>query len=402
MIASRQVPAVLLCDAGTEHRFAGIDGLTLVTVGGFLTSITGLEALAPEWSQDPEDVAVLLYTSGTSGEPKAAVLRHRHLTSYVLGAVEFMGAGEDEATLVSVPPYHIAGISAILTSVYGGRRLVQLPPFAPDAWVASPAARAITHAMVVPTMLGRILDVLDRRRTATARLPTLRHLSYGGGRMPVPVIERALALLPDVDFVNAYGLTETSSTIARARRPTTTVTPRQRRTARTRPARLGRPAVADRGDHDPRPRRRGPASRRATARSGCAASRCPASTTGAGQRTGDGWFPTNDGGWLDDDGYLFVEGRLDDVIVRGGENLSPGEIEDVLPRAPGGATMPPSSVFPTRSGARPSPPSSSPTTVTSSTSRNSATSSSPTCVRPGDPPSSRSVARCQWAIPARC
>ncbi len=80
LIASRQVPAVLLCDAGTEHRFAGIDGLTLVTVGGFLTGITGLEPLAPEWSQDPEDIAVLLHTSGTSGEPKAAVLRHRHLS----------------------------------------------------------------------------------------------------------------------------------------------------------------------------------------------------------------------------------------------------------------------------------------------------------------------------------
>ena len=65
--------------------------------------------------------------------------------------------------------------------------------------------------MVVPTMLGRILDVLERQGES---LPKLRHLSYGGGRMPVPVIERALRLLPHVDFVNAYGLTETSSTIA--------------------------------------------------------------------------------------------------------------------------------------------------------------------------------------------
>ena len=65
--------------------------------------------------------------------------------------------------------------------------------------------------MVVPTMLGRILDVLEREGE---QLPHLRHLSYGGGRMPVPVIEKALSLLPHVDFVNAYGLTETSSTIA--------------------------------------------------------------------------------------------------------------------------------------------------------------------------------------------
>ena len=65
--------------------------------------------------------------------------------------------------------------------------------------------------MVVPTMLGRILDVMD---ADGVELPALRHLSYGGGKMPVPVIERALELMPHVNFVNAYGLTETSSTIA--------------------------------------------------------------------------------------------------------------------------------------------------------------------------------------------
>ena len=133
---------------------------------------------------------MLLHTSGTSGEPKAAVLRHRHLTNYVLGAVEFLGAGEDEASLVSVPPYHIAGISAILTSVYGGRRLVQLPSFSPDEWVFIARREGITHAMTVPTMLSRILDELDPATNGDgAGLPSVRHLSYGGGRMPVPVID---------------------------------------------------------------------------------------------------------------------------------------------------------------------------------------------------------------------
>ena len=122
-----------------------------------------------------------------------------------------MGAGEDEAALVSVPPYHVAGTSAVLTSVYAGRRIKYLPAFTPEAWVAEVRDEAITQAMVVPTMLGRILDILE---ADGERLEHLRHLSYGGGRMPIPVIERALALLPHVDFVNAYGLTETSSTIA--------------------------------------------------------------------------------------------------------------------------------------------------------------------------------------------
>src|SRR5690606_3993189 len=87
----------------------------------------------------------------------------------------------------------------------------QLPSFSPEGWVELAAAEKITQAMVVPTMLGRILDVLE---STGARLPALRTLSYGGGRMPQQTVERAMQLLPDVDFVNAYGLTETSSTIS--------------------------------------------------------------------------------------------------------------------------------------------------------------------------------------------
>lgn len=331
LIAARQVPAVLLCDAGTEHRFAGIDGLTLVTVGGFLTSITGVEPLAPEWSQDPEDIAVLLHTSGTSGEPKAAVLRHRHLTNYVLGAVEFLGAGEDEASLVSVPPYHIAGISAILTSVYGGRRLVQLPSFSPAEWVVIARREGVTHAMTVPTMLSRILDALDPATGGDGDgLPSVRHLSYGGGRMPVPVITRALSLLPGVDFVNAYGLTETSSSIA-------VLTPDDHREAlasadpnvRGRLGSVGQPlptveiTVRDRDGKVVAPNTRGEIWVRGEQVSGEYHGK-------EDSGPGEGWFATNDEGYFDDSGYLYVEGRLDDVIVRGGENLSPGEIEDVL------------------------------------------------------------------------
>ena len=73
--------------------------------------------------------------------------------------------------------------------------------------------RGVTNAFVVPTMLTRIIDVLDEQDDAQAAFPQLAAIAYGGGKMPVPVIERALKLLPDVNFTNAYGLTETSSTI---------------------------------------------------------------------------------------------------------------------------------------------------------------------------------------------
>jgi acyl-CoA synthetase (AMP-forming)/AMP-acid ligase II len=329
-IVARQRPAVLLCDAGTEHRFDSVDGVELLTVTGFLTSISVGGPPPSEWSQDPEAIAVLLHTSGTSGHPKAAVLRHKHLANYVIGTVEFLGAGEDEATLVSVPPYHIAGVSAILTSVYGGRRLVQLPSFSPDEWVTVARREGITHAMTVPTMLSRILDALDPATGGDGRgLPAARHLSYGGGRMPLPVIERALSLLPGLDFVNAYGLTETSSSIA-------VLTPEDHRQAlasddprvRQRLGSVGRPLPTVQitvrgGDGEELARRqRGEIWVRGEQVSG--------EYHGRDGGPDDGWFATNDEGWFDDDGYLYVEGRLDDVIVRGGENLSPGEIEDVL------------------------------------------------------------------------
>jgi acyl-CoA synthetase (AMP-forming)/AMP-acid ligase II len=82
-----------------------------------------------------EGPAVLLYTSGTTAAPKAAVLRHRHLTAYVIGTIEFAGAGPDEAVLVSVPPYHVAGLANLLSNLYLGRRIVYLAQFDAAAWV---------------------------------------------------------------------------------------------------------------------------------------------------------------------------------------------------------------------------------------------------------------------------
>lgn len=80
---------------------------------------------------DPDAIALLLYTSGTTAAPKAAVLRHRHLTSYVMTTVEFASADPDAASLVSVPPYHIAGVSNTISNLYAGRRVVHLTTFTP-------------------------------------------------------------------------------------------------------------------------------------------------------------------------------------------------------------------------------------------------------------------------------
>ncbi len=330
-LVARLAPTFLVCEPGRAEHMSTLADTTVSRRETFLAQATSPAAsgqVAPPWSMDPEDVAILLFTSGTTGAPKAAVLRHRHLVSYVLGSVEFAGAAETDAALVSVPPYHIAGMASITSSVYAGRRIVQLESFSPEGWIDVARAEQITHAMVVPTMLVRIVDALDRQ--GRVDLPHLRAVSYGGSRMPQTVIERAMELLPHVDFTNAYGLTETSSTV-------TVLTPDDHRTAaasddpavRRRLASLGRPLpsvtleIRDDDGVAVGPGEWGEIHVRGEQVSG--------EYLDQGSRLeGDGWFPTRDRGCLDDEGYLFLEGRIDDIIVRGGENISPGEVEDVL------------------------------------------------------------------------
>lgn len=323
-LAARIAPALIVADDDMAGRLDGIEGIEILPRGAMRDRTAHP---APQGFEPVEgsDVAVLLFTSGTSGEPKAAMLRHENLTSYVFQTVEFLGAEEGEAALISVPPYHIAAISSLLTSIYNGRRMVQLESFQPEAWVESARRFSVTHAMLVPTMLGRVLDVVAGSGEG---IKSLRALAYGGGRMPLPLIHRALDLLPDVAFTNAYGLTETSSTISILGPDDHAAAREGAQPALARLGSVGKPVPGIEVEiRDPE---------------GAAV---PIGTAGeiwvrgeqvsgeyVGRKATDeaGWFPTRDLGWFDEGGYLFIDGRLDDVIVRGGENISPGEIEEIL------------------------------------------------------------------------
>jgi acyl-CoA synthetase (AMP-forming)/AMP-acid ligase II len=325
-IVARLAPGLVIAGPGMVERIGPVEGIQTITTEEFLdaarSEVSGYEAPFV----DPEEIAILLFTSGTTGDPKAAVLRHRHLASYIISTVEYLSADESDAQLISVPSYHIAGVSAVLSNIYSGRRIVYLSAFEPEGWVETASAEAITQAMVVPTMLGRILDLLEQKGES---LPSLRHLSYGGGRMPLELIERAMNVLPNVNYVNAYGLTETSSTIA-------VLTPEDHRTAMA----SSDPAVHRRLVSVGRPlpsvelEIRGPDGD--VLASGVRGEIYVRGEQVAGEYLGrsvlteEGWFPTNDAGYLDGEGFLYLDGRLDDVIVRGAENLSPGEIEETL------------------------------------------------------------------------
>tara|TARA_X000000368_G_scaffold260645_2_gene206161 strand:- start:2995 stop:4503 length:1509 start_codon:yes stop_codon:yes gene_type:complete len=328
-LADRITPTVTVTNKELSNILQDKEGVSLMT-GKQLIDYTTEGGVIPEpsWNMDPDEIAILLFTSGTTGAPKAAVLRQTHLVSYILGSVEFMGAADNEASLVSVPPYHVAGIAAMCSSVYSGRRIVQLPTFDPEDWVNLVINEEITHAMVVPTMLARIVEYLDN--DSSIKITSLRALSYGGGKMPRPVIERALTLLPDTNFVNAYGLTETSSTIS-------VLGPEDHREAFRSPDESIRQRLSSAGKPLPNLEvsiRNDEGVEVSVGESGeiwVRGEQVSGEYLGQGKKlTDDGWFPTNDGGSIDDGGYLFVEGRIDDIIIRGGENISPGEIEEVL------------------------------------------------------------------------
>ncbi|OBI44858.1 AMP-dependent synthetase [Mycobacterium sp. E796] len=280
---------------------------------------------------DPDDVAIVLFTSGTTSAPKAVELTHSNLTGYVTGTVEFGSADSDDGALVCVPPYHIAGVGAALSNLYAGRRIVYQCKFDPREWARLVRDERVTTATVVPTMLDRIIAELE---ASPMDLPTLRTLAYGGSKVGLPLVRRTIALLPHVGLVNAYGLTETSSTIA-------VLTPEDHRTAHgateeavaRRLGSVGRPVpgievqIRDENGVVLPPGQTGELFVRGPQVSG--------RYTGIGSvLDAEGWFPTRDTAMLDEDGYLFIGGRSDDTIIRGGENIAPAEVEDVLVEHP--------------------------------------------------------------------
>ena len=298
-----------------------------------------LATAAPEFEPpetDDEDTSILMYTSGTTALPKAVMLTYNDFTAYVCSNVELADGTPRGTALLCVPLYHIAGATNIMTSMFTGRRLVLLPQFDPKTWLETVARERVTHAFLVPTMVKQLID---HPQFSAYDLSSLENLSYGGAAMPFPVVRRAIEMFPKtVGFVNAFGQTETTSTL-------TVLGPEDHRLDGTaheveirlkRLKSIGRPLpdvelkVVD-DDGQPLP----------LGQVGELWVRTPRVMKGYGAAGGttsplqDGWLPTRDMGWLDEDGYIFLAGRKDDMIIRGGENIAPAEVEAVLYSHPG-------------------------------------------------------------------
>jgi acyl-CoA synthetase (AMP-forming)/AMP-acid ligase II len=296
-----------------------------------LISSSAPEATAADIEDD--DVTVLMYTAGTTGRPKGVPLRHSAFTTYVLENVDPADPEVEERNLLTVPLYHVAGMQAVLAGAYGGRALVLMRQFEVKKWLKTVQEQQVTRAMLVPTMLKWIIDDPDFDKYD---LTSLRVVTYGAAPMPFEVIKKAIAVMPQVHFINAFGQTETASTI-------TVLGPEDHRIEGTQEERekklnrlassIGRPLpdvevkIVDEQGHALAPLQVGEILARGL--------RIMSGYWGEEEKTKqvlteDGWLRTGDQGWMDEAGYIFLAGRGDDMIIRGGENISPEEVEDVL------------------------------------------------------------------------
>ena len=183
-LLGRIAPALVVGDEDRVARIASDQGHIVFAREEFTAQAQEMSPEAEDRVYDPgEGIAVQLFTSGTTAAPKAAVLRHSNLLGYILGTVEFAAADESDAALVVVPPYHIAGISALMSSIYALRRIVMLPAFSPEGWLSLVSEEKVTNAFVVPTMLGRIIEAMDKGAVADGS--SLRAMAYGGGNRPL-------------------------------------------------------------------------------------------------------------------------------------------------------------------------------------------------------------------------
>ena len=282
---------------------------------------------------DDDDITILMYTAGTTGRPKGVPLRHSGFVSYILGNVEPASPEVEERNLLTVPLYHVAGMQAVLAGIYGGRTLVMMRQFEVKEWLRTVQEEKVTRAMLVPTMLKWVIEDPDFHNYD---LSSLGVITYGAAPMPLHVIQKAIEKMPEVQFINAFGQTETASTITSLGPEDHVIegtdADKEKKLKRL-AASIGKPLpdvavkiVDEKGavlqaNQVGEIYAKGP--RMMTGYWGDAGKSAQVITT-------DGWLRTGDKGWMDEDGYIYLAGRGDDMIIRGGENISPEEVEDVL------------------------------------------------------------------------
>lgn len=292
----------------------------------WIASSEGVDA-SPEAS--PDDIALVIYTSGTTGPAKGAMFSHRGIAANAEVSAIMAGSHSDDRVLVSMPLFHVGGAATALASILGGVPLTILAEATPEALIEA-IEEGCTRAFLVPAVLARMLHAGPRERQALASLSLL---TYGGSPCPRPILEEALAAMPDTEFVQVYGMTELCGRV-------TALSDAAHRDL-THPERLAAAGQVIEGT-DVRVVDPGTLLDVAPGEAGELWFRTPKRMIGyLGQPEstaqviveGD-WVRTGDIGRIDEDGFIFVIDRLKDLIISGGENIFTPEVEAVIAEHP--------------------------------------------------------------------
>ena len=301
--------------AGSEQAAAE---LILVTPGEFEQALGGAEAVEEIADRADDDAAVIIYTSGTTGTPKGATLTHSNLAAGAETARDLVDAGPETVTLATLPLFHVFGMNSVMNCTVQARGLLTLlPRFEPAKALEIIQRDKVTTFAGVPTMYTALLHHPDKDDYDTSSLD----LSVSGGSaMPVEVL-RGFDEAFGTKVLEGYGLSETTGMGSFN-------LPSQER----KPGSIGVPIggtefrlVDDDGNDVP------------AGEPGEIAMRGPFVMRGYWERDDataetirDGWFHTGDMATVDDDGYFFIVDRKKELIIRGGYNVYPREIEEVL------------------------------------------------------------------------
>jgi len=322
---------ILICDRSLEPLAGAaaeaLPDLARCTVGGATEAAGGCdllpgvaEARAPLRDRFPlSDVQGIMYTSATSGRPKGVQLSYGNHWWSAIGSAANLGHERRDRWLACLPLYHVGGLAILWRGVIYGIPVVVHEAFDPERVGGEIDRGGVTLLSLVPTMLQRLLDARGPRRFP----PALRCILLGGGPAPPSLLEACVSLRAPV--APTYGLTETASQVA-------TLPPEE---AARRPGSVGR-ALCSAELRIERDGMEAPAGE-----VGEILVRGPTVMLGyvdrperPGQSFPQGWLRTGDLGYLDAEGYLYVVDRRDDLIVSGGENVYPAEVETVLRQHP--------------------------------------------------------------------